>query len=153
MRHVLLGKVAPDITVFTEDNQPVRLHEIECEYMVLVFWAPDCGHCKKSMSDIVAFHEKFKDKGVETVAICTKAMDKTASCWEFVKDKGMDVLKYNLADQYYKSRFQVKYNIRTTPKIFILNKDKEIVLKRLASEKLEDAMTDIIKMDQEREKK
>jgi len=151
LRDVLLGKIAPDVTLYTEAGKEVRLHEIESPYTVLVFWAPDCGHCKKSMAAVVEFDEKFKSKGVSTVSICTKHMDKTASCWEFVKEKNMEGFAYNLADEYHRSRFQVKYNIRTTPQIFILDKDKKILIKRLASEKLEDVMLEILKMEASQE--
>jgi peroxiredoxin len=147
LRPVLIGKTAPDVTLFTEDGQAVRLHEIESPYIVLMFWAPDCGHCKTSMPALVEFNEQFKDKGIKTIGICTKHMEKTESCWEFVKEKNMEGLYYNLADQYHKSRFQVKYNVRTTPQVFVLDKDKKIVLKRIAVERLSEVMADFLKRD------
>lgn len=144
LRPVLLGKIAPDVTLYTQDEKPVRVHDIESPYIVLMFWAPDCGHCKQSMPLVVDFNEKYKDKGVKTIAICTKHMDKTASCWEFVKEKKLDGLYYNLADKFHRSRFQLKYNIRTTPQVFILDADKKIILKRIAIEKLDEVMGDIL---------
>ena len=147
MKPVLLGKIAPDVTLFTEDNQPVRLLDIESPFTVLIFWAPDCGHCKKSMPLVNDFHEKFKDKGVTTIAVCTKHMDKTADCWEYIRENKLENLSYHLADQYHRSRFQVKYNIRTTPQVFILDKDKKILIKRLAIEKLEEVMPEIMQIE------
>lgn len=147
LRPTLLGKIAEDVTLYTEDKQPVRIHDIESDYLVLFFWAPDCGHCKQSMPDIVKFSEKFKDKGVKVVAVCTKGRDKVAECWDFVKEKNMGVFYYNLTDELYRSRYHVKYDVRTTPKVFILDKDKKIILKNVAGEKLDEIMTEVMKND------
>jgi len=144
LRPVLIGKIAPDVTLHTEDETPVRLHDIESPFTILMFWAPDCGHCKTSMPELMEFNEKFKTRGVKTIGICTKHLDKTDSCWEFIKEKEMEGLFYNLADKYHKSRFQLKYNVRTTPQVFILDENKEIILKRIAVEKLEEVMNDIL---------
>jgi peroxiredoxin len=152
LRPILIGKTAPDVTLFDEAGNPVRLHDIESPYLVLMFWAPDCGHCKKSMPFFLEFNEKFKDRGVKSVAICTKHMDKTASCWEYVNENEMQGLTYNLADQHHKSRFQVLYNIRSTPQVFILDKDKKIILKRIAAEKLEEVMEEILANEKMEEK-
>lgn len=145
LRPTLLGKIAEDVTLYTEDKKPVNIHSIEADYLVLFFWAPDCGHCKQSMPKIVEFSEKFRDKGVKVVAVCTKGRDKVAECWEYVKEKNMGVFYYNLTDEMYRSRFHVKYDVRTTPKIFILDKDKKILLKNVAGEKLEEIMTEVMK--------
>jgi len=147
LRPVLLGKLAPDVTLFTQEGEPVRIHDIESPYTVLIFWAPDCGHCKNSMPKVVEFNEKFKDKGVAIVAICTKHTDKLPDCWDFIKEKNMEGLLYNLADEYHRSRFQLKYNVRTTPQVFILDKDKKILLKKIAPEKLEEVMLDVFRVD------
>lgn len=66
----------PDITSFSQDNTPVRLYDIKSPYTVLLFWAPDCGHCKKIMPDVVSFYKKNKDK-VKLMAICTKGGENT----------------------------------------------------------------------------
>ncbi len=147
LRPTLLGKIAEDVILYTEDKVPVSLHSIEADYLIIMFWAPDCGHCKQSMPEIIKFSQNFKDKGIKMVAVCTKGRDKVAECWEFVKEKNMGVFDYNLTDEMYRSRFHVKYDVRTTPKIFILDKDKKIILKNVAGEKLEEIMTEVMKND------
>ncbi len=146
IRPTLMGNIAQDITVYKEDGSPVSLDSINYEYLVLLFWAPDCGHCKKVMPNIVEFGKEYKSKGVEVFAICTKHMDKLPTCWEAVKEK--DMLGFiNAADQYHKSSFKTKYDIRTTPKIFILDKDKKILIKGIGGEQLPEVMDEIIKSE------
>ena len=44
---ILIGKKAPEIKTFKEDNTPISLSEIKAKYTILFFYAPDCGHCQK----------------------------------------------------------------------------------------------------------
>lgn len=145
IRPTLIGKTGADLTVFAEDGSEITISEIDYEYLILLFWAPDCGHCKKSMPDYVQFDKKWSDKGVKTLAICTKHQDKTATCWEGVKDKDMGNF-INAADQYHQSKFKVKYNVTTTPKLFILDKNREIIMKNIGSDQLDSVMQEIIKI-------
>ncbi len=143
MKPSLMGKIAQDITVYKEDGSPISLDSIDFEYLVLLFWAPDCGHCKKVMPKIVEFGDKFQERGVEVFAICTKHMDKVGTCWESIEEKNMTGF-INAADEYHRSRFKTKYDVRTTPKIFILDKNKKIIIKGIGGEQLDEVMTDIL---------
>ncbi len=156
MERVLIGKTAPNITLYTQDSIPVKIGDIEADYTVLIFWKPDCGHCKHAMPDIVKFAENYKDKGVKVVTICTKLGKKTKSCWEGVKDLNMENLDYNLADPKNLSGFHLEYNIRATPTIFILDKNKKILIKQIPADKLGEVIDKFIKENEkqnENEKK
>lgn len=145
IRPTLIGKIGSDLTVYKEDGKtPVTLSEIEYEYLVLLFWAPDCGHCTKMMPDFVAFNNHWKDTGVKLFAICTKHQDKTQNCWDKLEDKNM-LGFINAADQYHRSRFKLKYNVVTTPKVFVLNKEREILMKNIGADQLDAVMRDIFK--------
>ena len=134
LRPLLIGKICPNITTYTQDNTPVVLHDIKTPYTILLFWANDCGHCQKSMPDVVQFFEKYKDKGVTLVTVCTKTGDKLQGCWDGVKEKKMENF-INTADQY--ARWRRLMAINTTPKLFILDADKEILLKDIPADALE----------------
>ncbi len=150
IRPSLIGKIGADIKVYKEDGTPISISDIDYEYLILLFWAPDCGHCTKTMPDYVKFNEKWKASGVKTFAICTKHQDKTKTCWEALEEK--DMLGFiNAADEYHRSRFKLKYNVTSTPKVYILNKDREILLKNLGAEQLEGAMLEILKQDKREE--
>ncbi len=140
----LIGNTGSDLTLYKEDSTAVKLSEIEGEYLVLMFWAPDCGHCKKAMPDVIKFNEEYKDKGVTVVGICTKHQEKYDSCWKAVEEKGMMNL-LNLGDKYHRSRFKTKYNINMTPKIFILDRDLKILIKDIGAKQLSEVMDSIMK--------
>ncbi|HRW74646.1 MAG: DUF5106 domain-containing protein [Lewinellaceae bacterium] len=143
LRPILIGEIAPDIMMQRRDGSKIALHEIKSPYTVLMFWAPDCGHCQKSMPKVVEFYNKFKDKGVELFSVCTKVTDKVPDCWKMVDEKEMDIW-INVVDPYLLSKFSTLYDVRSTPQIFILDADKKILLKRLAADQLEDVMQELM---------
>ncbi|MBT8229096.1 MAG: TlpA family protein disulfide reductase, partial [Bacteroidia bacterium] len=150
VRPVLIGKQGPDITVYDEMNNPISISDIEYEYLVLLFWSPDCGHCKKTMPDFIEFDKKWRDRGVRTFAICSKHQEKVKDCWEYVKEK--DMLGFiNAADEFHRSRFKLKYNVQSTPKVFILDKNREILMKNVGGDQLDRVMEELLKRENEKE--
>ncbi len=152
---LLIGKTAPDIQMQTRDGQAISLHGFQAPYTVLFFWDPDCGHCKKSMPDMVRFAKDFKEKGVAVFAVCTKLMTRDSegnlsskevdSCWSTIEEKEMDVF-FNTVDPYHRSRYKSVYDIRSTPQIYILDQDKKILSKRIGAEQLADVMDQIMEI-------
>lgn len=165
LKPILIGKVAPDIKMYELDiegtiaaenaeneyqrwksKREVNLHEIDAPYTVLFVWDPDCGHCKKSMPQMLEFYDNFKDRGVEVFAVCTKIYDEMPACAKTIKEKGM-IKWLNVVDPFIKSKYKQIYDIRSTPQIFILNDKKEIISKKIGAEQLADVMERILKMD------
>lgn len=148
LRPLLCGKIAPDIAMQTL-SMPVEsksLHGIKSKYTILFMWDPDCGHCKKSMPDMVSFYDDFKSKGVEVFAICTKTYKGEAECKKFIEEKDMGRW-LNLIDPYYRSRYKQIYNVKSTPVVYILDEKKEILAKRIGADQISDVMNKIIERD------
>lgn len=144
-RPILIGKTAPDLTFYKESGEAISIHSIPAEYTILFFWDPECGHCKTSIPFVVDFYNEYKDKGVEILAICTKTGQDISSCWSTIKERGMDIW-VNASDQYIRNKYKTIYDIKTTPQIFILDKDKKIVIKKIAGEDLKMVMEELLKV-------
>ncbi len=159
LKPTLIGKIAPDIILQTRDKKEIALHDVVSPYTIILVWDPDCGHCKKSMPDMKKFYEAYKDKGVQVFAICNKSWEKDENggislkevekCWDYIDKNDYDGW-LNVVDPFNRSRYKSKYFIQSTPQIFILDKDKKIISKRLASEQLTEVMDQIIKMDEKK---
>lgn len=147
LRPILIGKIAPDIKLQKRDGTPFSLHEVDSEYTILYFWRHDCGHCKKSTPVMKDFYEKFKDKGVKIVAVCAKFTDEVPKCWEYIDENHLDNW-IQAVDPYHRSRFSTIYDLKTTPQIFVLDRKKEILSKKIGAEQLEELMNKIIEMKQ-----
>lgn len=150
MKPLLIGKPAPDLTVMGEDSTEIRLHDIEADYLVLVFWKPDCPTCQKAAPYLVDFYDKYKEQNVKVFGLCvSQGEEKSAKCWEYARQKGYDTRFINAIDPYNRSRFYQKYDIRSTPRIMILNKDKKILVNMCGAQQL----GEILETVREREEK
>ena len=145
LKPLLIGKIAPDIELETIDGTKQSLHDVDSEYTILYFWRYDCGHCKKSTPYMKDFYEKFKDRGVKVVSVCTKFTDEVEGCWEYIDEKEIGDWMH-FVDRYHRSRYMKVYNIKSTPQLYILDRNKEILSKRIGAEQLEEVMDRIIEM-------
>lgn len=143
----LIGKPAPDFTLYQEDGTAVSLQDFKKDFTILMFWKPDCGHCTKAMPHIVKFTEDYKDKSVDLLTVCTKTGEKYSDCWEGVKEKNMETL-LNVGDEFHRSRIFSKYHVNSTPAIYILDKNKNIKLKKVPAENLDAVMIELMKVDE-----
>ncbi len=143
LRPILLGKKAPELLMQDKDGKNVSLHGLDAKITVMIFWAPDCGHCQKSMPDVDKFAVDFKDRGVKVFSVCGKLGD-TAECWKMIEDKGLQNL-INVTDAKYRTRFKELYDVQVTPKIYLLDKDKIIISKNIGSEQLPEIVDRFLK--------
>jgi thiol-disulfide isomerase/thioredoxin len=141
-RPLLIGKKMPDITTYIENGTPVKLYNVEAEYTIVFFWDPTCGNCKKATPYVVDFQKKYAHHNIKVLTICNKAGDKLATCWPYVKEKGMESL-INTGDEY--GRYNQKARISKFPKLFILDSDKKILIKDFSGENLENIYEQILK--------
>jgi thiol-disulfide isomerase/thioredoxin len=165
---LLIGKIAPDIKMQKLDvketlklkdvenehkrfkvGESLSLHEVKSPYTVLLFWASDCGHCKKSMPGLVEFNENFKNKGVTVFSVCTKTYKDVPACAELL-DKNNALNWINVVDPYFRSKFGSIYDVRSTPQIYILDDKKEIISKRIGAEQLPEVMQQILDLDEKK---
>lgn len=147
LKPLLIDRIAPDISLITFDSVPISLHSIKSEYLVLIFWAPDCGHCKKSMPALLKFYSDFKSKGIEVLAVCSHiGTNSKSECQNAMESLHMQPW-INAYDPQHKSRFKIIYDLKTTPQIYILDADKRILTKKIAAEQLEEVMNNILKIN------
>ncbi len=123
----LIGKIAPPIDAVDSLMQPFYLDQINFPYTLLFIYDPDCGHCKKTIALMEKQDEKFESLGIKVVALCTTTDMKR---WkEFVRESNPNWL--HIIDPTGKSYFRVEYDVRSTPKIYLLDMDKKIIAKKL----------------------
>jgi peroxiredoxin len=60
---------APDITFTTLDGKKISLSDQKGKLVLVNFWATTCGYCMNEMPNLVIAYNRFRDKGLEIVAI------------------------------------------------------------------------------------
>ncbi|MDG1046813.1 MAG: TlpA disulfide reductase family protein [Bacteroidia bacterium] len=133
MEATLCDKVAPDLNMPDSTfRQRIRMSEISKPITVLVFWDINCGHCKKEMPIISKMYDSLTNENVEIYAVYTQGD------WEGWKKRlAKDKFNFiNVANAFGEDKFRKKYNIRTTPQIFVLDKDKNIRFKKIGAKDL-----------------
>jgi peroxiredoxin len=147
MQPTLIGNKAPDLRMFKKDSTVINLYDVKSDFTVLLIWAPTCGHCKKSMPDFTKAYAKYKSKGVEIFAVCSMSPTETQQCWDFI-DKNDSMNWVNVVDPYNLSRYRQLYDVKTTPRVFILDRDKIIRSKQMEAEQLDNVLEQLILEDE-----
>jgi thiol-disulfide isomerase/thioredoxin len=146
-----IGNIAPNLVKMQGiDNKYYNLHDIPGEYTILVFFEPSCGHCKKEIPKLIEqYRDSLKVFNTSIFAVYTK-YDREE--WtKFVEEKNLiENGWYNVWDgPYPHSNFHDFYNIYSTPVIFVLDKNKKIIGKRIGVEDIK-GFLEFYKKKQER---
>lgn len=126
LKHTLIGQKAVDITLIDTTDRPIPLYSIDADYTIVFFYEPDCGHCKKTTTKLLDLYHKYQQYNIEVYGVCTKT---DVQEWkDFIVEYETDWV--NVADPYYRSNFRYFYDIKSTPRIYVLNKEKEILINK-----------------------
>lgn len=63
------GNLAPDFELKTLEGKKIKLSELRGRRVVLNMWATWCPPCRAEMPDMEKFYKKYKDEGVEILAV------------------------------------------------------------------------------------
>jgi thiol-disulfide isomerase/thioredoxin len=125
----LIGNLAPELKLPDSEGNYYSLRQMNGKYTVLYFWEPNCSHCKKATPLLQKdLFEPLKDKGIEIFAVCTQT---NKDDWM----KGINEYHIhewtNVWDPQLVSNFRALYDVYSTPVIYILDKSKHIIAKRI----------------------
>jgi len=159
-KNLVMGAVPPNISLRdTTDVNWRDFYSLEKEYTILYFWDPECGHCKKITPKLQTLYEKkFRERDIEIFAV-GKAVGEDFEKWKkFIRVNNLEFINVAVTDKLYAAatedarqfvprfttlaalNYQQTYDIFSTPKVWVLNKDKEIIAKSLTVSQLEDLM-------------
>lgn len=129
-----IGMKAHNLSLETLNGDSLNLYDIEGDYLVLFFYNPTCGHCHKEIKTInEELYPKYKDRGVRFVTM-NIFPEKTG--WQnFVEELKIGDW-YNLADPKHKSQYWIYYDTTAVPSVYLLDKDKKIIAKKIDEENL-----------------
>lgn len=156
----LVQGVRPPNLILTDTTSKkwIDFYSLESDYTILYFWDPNCGHCKKETPKLQTLYEKkLKDRNVEVYAVGKATGDDFEDWKKFIKEKELTFINVGVTQEVYDKakanpsafqgvtnseslNYQQTYDIFSTPKLWILDKDKKIIGKGLGISQLEDYM-------------
>ena len=147
----LIGEKGADLEMLDTDDKPSSLYNVNADYTVICFWDPNCGHCKEELPRLDSIYRaSWKGHNVKIFAVLTPdgkgnvkpewlsfIKDHNLSDWTHVyKTKEME--DADLAAQ--RPSFRQLYDITITPTLYLLDKDKHIIGKKLTWLQLNDLL-------------
>jgi len=135
IRHNLVGMEAHNLIARDSNNQVVQLKDIDADFILVYFYEPSCGHCKKNTPALHdSIYVKWKDKGFEVFAFYTQTDRKE---WmDFINKHHLQNWK-NVWDPYRESRFWEYFDTSTTPGIYLLDRNRKIIAKKINNQTLD----------------
>ena len=134
MRPTLIGKKAPNMNLYLTDNQLTNFYKATdpFDYTILVFWNSECSHCQKEIPEL---HQVWKDSlqqqyNVGVLGISTEI--ELEHIKKFIDNNKLGDDFINTYDPTGISGFRNLYDINSTPVVILLNKNKEIIAKKIA---------------------
>jgi peroxiredoxin len=125
----VIGNKAPEVKAIDIDGKEHLLSDVKAKWTLLVFWSADCSHCQEEIPKIDSLYKTvLKAKGMKVYALRTEGDEKK---WQaFIKDHHLEDW-INVYDPEHKSDFTSKYDVYSTPTIYLLDENKIIRGKKL----------------------
>ena len=147
----LIGEKAANLDMIDSTGKPSPLYNIDANYTVICFWDPNCGHCKEEVPRLDSIYQaSWKNHGLKIYAVLTPddkenvlpewkkfIKEHQLTDWTHVyKTKAMEDADF--AAQ--KPSFRQLYDITLTPTLYLLDKNKNIIGKKLTLLQMNDLL-------------
>ncbi len=143
----VIGKKAAELPMVDTLGKNFSLYAMQAPFTVICFWDPTCGHCKEEVPKVDSiFQQKWKKQGVKLIGVMT---DGGKDNWlKFIREKNLKGWVHiyqtdEVKDRIYKEGkpgYRQLYDVYQTPTLFLLDKDKNIVAKKLTYLQIDEFM-------------
>jgi len=146
----IMGNPASDIVLPDSSGVMHSLYgDSTAPFTIVAFWDPTCGHCREVVPKLDSmYHAKWKKLGLRLFSVA-KETDGTRKDWlKFINEHHLQDwthVYYSRADE--KARidagipgYSQLYDVQTFPTLYLLDKDKRIVAKKLSWEQTDEVL-------------
>lgn len=136
------GVDAPELSGITTDNQTFKLSSFLGNPIFIIFWAPDCYHCKTVMPFINNLYDKYNDS-IEFVGF---AIDKDLQAIKVAAKEEKIKFKVITDLQGYDGENCLRWFVWGTPTFFIIDKYGKIFSSPYSYEGIEQDLENVLKL-------
>ncbi|MFT4203612.1 MAG: DUF5106 domain-containing protein [Chitinophagaceae bacterium] len=140
-----IGETAPTLALKDTVGTVRTLSDIKAQYTLVLFWDPECSHCKIVVPQIDSIYlAKWKAENVKIYAVNTA--ENAANTWKtFIRDHDigdwvnvMQSKEEREADAKNQiPNYRQLYDVTQTPTLFLLDEQKRIIAKKLTIQQLD----------------
>ncbi len=143
----LVGEKAANLEFLNTAEKTTALYDVAADFTIVVFWDPSCGHCKEELPRIDSLYRaSWMKKNVKIYAVLS---ENNKQLWlDYIKEHKIDDW-YNvyqtkeMAEADTKSEkpgFKQLYDVTQTPTVYLLDREKRIIGKKLTLEQINELM-------------
>ena len=143
----LIGQPAANLEMVDTAGALRPLYGVNAPFIVLCFWDPTCSHCKEIVPRVDSiFQAKWKQEGVKVYGVM---VDGGKEAWlQFIKDHNLtDWIHVYETKEHQESveksgqpGYRQLYDVYQTPILYLLDKDKRIIAKKLSYQQLDEVI-------------
>ena len=129
LRRLALFNTAPNFMI----NDSLVLHSIESQYTVLFFYDHDCDVCQQEMQDLDSVGMIHPE-----ITVLALDMNPNGSGGFEIRPQGNGDLKFPIQHRRITNPSELigLYDIETTPLIYVLDRDKRIIAKKIRAKQI-----------------
>ena len=144
-----LGEQAANLELLDTAGKPKPLYNLSSDYTVVIFWDPNCGHCKEEIPRLDSIYRaSWKAKKVKIYAVLSENDDQKNNWKKFIREPDITgwtnvYQSKKQADEQLDSNrpnFRQLYDVITTPTLYLLDKEKRIIGKKLTLLQMNDLL-------------
>ncbi|HVZ97440.1 MAG TPA: redoxin domain-containing protein [Chitinophagaceae bacterium] len=144
----LIGEQAANLELTDSTGKITPLYDMEAPYTIVCFWDPTCSHCREQVPELDSmYHAKWEKEGVKIYGVLTDS--KVLDQWKqfMVKNNLRSWINVYQTEEQGKAvedakkpSFKQLYDVTQTPTLYLLDKDKRIIAKKLTIQQMDDVL-------------
>ena len=115
----------------------LTLQSVTSDYIILVFWDVDCGHCQTEIPKLLMVYNDLIKQGKNVKVISVYTMHDGEKFLNYTIKNGLTNWT-NVYDGVYINNLINKYDVYSTPVIYVLDDKKKILAKKIGVEQVKD---------------
>jgi hypothetical protein len=145
----IMGSPAAEIELPDSLGQKKSLYGVEAPFVLVAIWDPTCGHCKETLPKLDSMYRaKWKGYGLKVYALA-KETDGTRKDWtSFISGHHLGDwvnVYYSKEDDRARTSANIPsysqlYDVQTFPTLYLLDKDKRIIAKKVTFEQVDEIL-------------
>lgn len=129
IQKLAIGMPAPDFEFTTWKGLKTSLYQTESEFTLLIFWSVSCPHCTDMLPKLKMMADEFRKSKPGYFEVLAIAIENEKDPWElFIKEMELNFI-HSSELKGWEAITPHLYNVNATPTLFLLNKEKIIILK------------------------